>query len=110
MIQPNLRPLERAILRRREEGLDNEEIARRFGRSPAHVERIIDYTRLPRPQGDRSVDDLRPLERRVLRLIGRGVDYEELASAFKRTPSHMRRVAGLAYLRKARTLLSEDRP
>ena len=104
----DLRPLERAVLRRRDEGLGLDEIAKRFGRSAAHIERIIGYTNLPRGAGERAPwgAELRPIERRVLRLIEDGLDYEELGALFKRSAGHMRRVAGLAHLRRAFALLA----
>ena len=103
-----LRPLERAVLRRRDDGLGIDEIAARFGRSAGHIERIIDYTSLPRVTGGtpRSLSHLRPIERRVLRLIDEGSDYEHLGAVFKRSAGHMRRVAGLAHLRQALSLLA----
>lgn len=101
-----LRPIERAVLRRRDEGLDIHEIASRFRRSPGHIERIIAYTELPDREGAPAREEaLRPLERRVLGLTARGVGFEQLGAAFRRSPEHMRRVAGLAHLRKGRSLL-----
>lgn len=46
----NLRPLERRILRLRNDGIPDEEIARKFRRSPAMIERIAGYAEIPRPQ------------------------------------------------------------
>jgi hypothetical protein len=66
---PTLRPLERRVLRLIEQGVDKEEIARRFRRSPEMIRRIGEWASLPRPAGARVPrgDVLRPLERRVLR-------------------------------------------
>jgi DNA-binding CsgD family transcriptional regulator len=104
----NLRPLERAVLSRRDEGLDIDEIAERFRRSTEHIERIIHYTRLPGRVGatDRPESELRPLERRVLRLRSEGLDHGQLAERFRRSAPHLRRVEGLAHLRKAKALLN----
>ena len=41
-------------------------------------------------------DDLRPLERRVLRMQAEGQDDAEIAERFHRSPEHIRRVADLA--------------
>jgi hypothetical protein len=38
-------------------------------------------------------------------MLSDGADFEQLAAAFRRSPDHMRRVAGLAHLRTARSLL-----
>jgi DNA-binding CsgD family transcriptional regulator len=102
----DLRPVERTILRRRDEGMDVSEIAARLRRSPEHVERIIAYTRLPGRSGPRSTaPGLRPLERRVLSLLEEGHGYDHMAGLFRRSAAHMRRVAGMAYLRRALALL-----
>lgn len=103
----DLRPIERTVLRRRDEGMDVGDIAMRLRRSPGHVERIIAYTALPgRSATERAAEtDLRPLERRVLDLVEAGHDFERLGAAFRRSAEHMRRVAGLAYLRRALALL-----
>lgn len=41
---------ERAVLRSRDRGITTTDIARRFLRSPAHIERLIAYTGLPHRQ------------------------------------------------------------
>ena len=64
-----LRPVERLVLRLVDEGVGDVEIARRFRRSPEMIRRIAAMARLPRMAGVRVVsdDELRPLERRLLR-------------------------------------------
>jgi DNA-binding CsgD family transcriptional regulator len=103
--QTELRPLERAVLRLFSDGVSTVEIGRRFRRSPAHIERVIRYAALPHRRGtDRP--GLRPIERRVLAWRAAGLDHQELAVRFKRGAGHMRRIEGLAHLRKARELLA----
>ena len=103
--QTELRPLERAVLRLRSEGVSTVEIGRRFRRSPAHIERVIEYAELPHRRGIER-PGLRPIERRVLAWRAAGMDHQELALKFKRSAGHMRKIEGLAHLRKARELLA----
>src|SRR5438105_826461 len=66
-----LRPLERRILRLAADGVPDEEIARRFRRSPAFIRRVIELTDVPRSgRAATTGKSLRPLERRVLRWRG----------------------------------------
>ncbi|MGH8874459.1 MAG: hypothetical protein ACRDVM_04300 [Acidimicrobiia bacterium] len=101
----HLRPIERRVLQLRDEGHELEEIARRFRRSSDHIERILAYTELPRAGRPPSQSPLRPLERRVLGWREEGVSYGEIGRMFKRSPDHIRRVEGMAYLRKGLSLL-----
>jgi DNA-binding CsgD family transcriptional regulator len=93
-----MRPLERRILRLVDEGVDEEEIARRFRRSPDMIRRVIAMARLPRvteaqtPRGE----GLRPLERRVLRWREGGAAYAEIGPRFRRSPAFAERVELLA--------------
>lgn len=99
----HLRPLERRILAMRAEGLDPETIARRLRRSPAHVERIIAWTEIPRRGPARR--HTRALDRRVLHLRAAGESHARIARRFRRSPEFIRRVEGLAHFRIARDLL-----
>jgi DNA-binding CsgD family transcriptional regulator len=106
MDRNQLRPVERVVLRMRDEGLSNDDIARRIRRSPQHVERIVAWTTWPRSGAKVHGKGLNPLERRVLTLRAEGVDHEELASRFRRSATHMRRVEGMAHLRLGYGLIS----
>lgn len=81
-----------------DEGVDVAEVARRFRRSPDMIRRLTVLADLPRPMAGRirSVDGLRPLERRVLRWREVGADYAEIGRRFRRSPGFMQRVEGLA--------------
>jgi DNA-binding CsgD family transcriptional regulator len=95
----NLRPVERRMLALRAEGIEVEEIARRFRRSPQHVERVLTWSEIPRaPQPDRP-EGLRPIERRVLAMRGQGLSYDEIGRRFNRGPDHIRRVERYAGFR-----------
>jgi DNA-binding CsgD family transcriptional regulator len=95
-----LRPIERRVLALRDEGQETDEIARRFKRSPQHIDRMIELAALQSHVAAAPAEDadpLRPVERRVLRLRGEGVTYEELGDRFRRSADHMRRIEQLAH-------------
>ena len=97
---PNLRPLERRVLRLFESGLDDAEIGRRFHRSPEWVGRVRALAALhPGDSVPARGDVLRPLERRVLRWRGQGVSHDELAPRFRRSAAFLERVERLAHYR-----------
>ncbi len=97
---PNLRPVERRVLRLFEAGLDDEEVGRRFHRSPEWVARVRALAALHPSDGVPTRGDvLRPLERRVLRWRGEGVSYDDLAPRFRRSPGFLERVERLARYR-----------
>ena len=97
-----LRPVERRVLRWVASGVDDAEIARRFGRSirwVAQVRLLADLDRAatdptaPAAGPSRAADDrLRPIERRLLRWREQGVDYDELSVRFRRSPGFLARV------------------
>jgi len=87
-----LRPVERRVLRWADAGLDDAEIGRRFGRSERWTAQVRYLADIDRPPAARADDPLRPLERRVLRWREQGVDHDELALRFRRSPGHMARV------------------
>ena len=95
---PQLRPLERRVLRLSQSGLDDGEIARRFRRSPEWVARVRFMAALRRGDGASPRGDiLRPLERRVLRWSAQGVSHEAMAPRFRRSPAFIARVERLAH-------------
>ena len=97
---PNLRPVERRVLRLLESGLDGEEIGRRFNRSPEWVARVRTLAALhPSDSVPARGDVLRPLERRVLRWRASGAGYDDLSPRFRRSPDFIRRVEELAQYR-----------
>jgi hypothetical protein len=82
-----LRPLERRVLRLLDEGVDETEVARRFGRSPEMIRRVVALIGLPRSgEPAQRSDVLRPLERRVLRWRDRWAGYDEIGRRFRRSP------------------------
>ena len=112
----HLRPVERRVLRWAEAGVDDAEIARRFGRSErwvAQVRFLADLDRtapLDRPDlsdrsegSDRAADRLRPLERRLLRWRRAGVRFEDLGGWFRRSPEFLARVEDYARYKLAMT-------
>lgn len=103
---PELRPIERRVLKLEDAGIDREEIARRFKRSPDHIARIADLARLPDRSPQEHATVLRPLERRVLHLRGEGLDHAEIGRRFRRSPDHVRRIEGFALYKMARELLA----
>ena len=93
MERDHLRPFERTVLRLADSGMSSTEIAWRFRRSPGHIDRVIDLSRLPRPATEtRASDTLRPVERCVLRARNDGVGTAEIAARLRRTPGHVDRV------------------
>jgi hypothetical protein len=98
-----LRPVERRVLGWVAAGVDDDEIGRRFRRSPAWVAQVrllAGIERSPAGRAERN-DPLRPLERRVLRWRHRGLDHHELGVRFRRSPSFIARVEAYAQYKLA---------
>jgi DNA-binding CsgD family transcriptional regulator len=92
-----VRALERRVLRLLDEGVSEQEIARRFRRTPEMIGRIAIMARLPRASsGPHDPHSLRPLERRILSWRARGAAYGEIGARFRRSADHVERVEGLA--------------
>lgn len=95
MSRSHLRPLERTVLRLADEGMSETEIAWRFRRSPGHIQRVLDLTRLPRTGGRSDATApgaLRPIERIIMRARERGADRSETAARLRRSPDYVARV------------------
>lgn len=97
-MKEGLRPIERRVLALRDEGFDVADIARRFRRGEAHVERIISWTQIPR-RGRLVSPGFRPIERRVMEMRSQGLSYDEIGSKFGRNAGYARRIEGLAQIR-----------
>ena len=100
---PNLRPLERVIVRLNEEGVSSVEIGRRIGKKPGTVERILQWIDFKTDRPARTRPDnrasLRPIERVILRLRKEGENYGEIANRLGRSGAHIRRIEGYARLK-----------
>lgn len=102
MHSEHLRPLERCLLRQSEAGVDQDELGKRFARSPEHIQRVLDLARLPGRSGPRPRGDiLTPMERRVLRWRDEGAELGEVADRFRRSPDHVAQVERLAHYKLA---------
>lgn len=107
MRSDHLRPFERTVLRLADSGMSSAEIAWRFRRSPGHIDRVIDLSRLPRAANEaRTSNMLRPVERCVLRARSEGVGTAEIAARLRRTPGHVDRVERYASFKLAREATS----
>jgi DNA-binding CsgD family transcriptional regulator len=98
----HLRPLERRLLRLSEAGVDEDELGRRFVRSPEHIQRVLELARMPGRAGPRPRGDiLTPMERRVLRWREQGAELDEVADRFGRGPDHVAQVERMAHYKLA---------
>lgn len=97
----HLRPLERRVLSLKEAGVSTDEIGRRFGRSPEHVERILEWAEIPRhrPAPRRHAE---AFENRVLSFRAKGESYEQIGRRFDRSGDFIGRVERLAHYRRGR--------
>ena len=87
-----MRPLTRTVTKLDRDGMPIGEIAWRLRRSPGHIARVLEWSRLHRSAAApvRVADPvLRPIERRVLRARSEGVDRAETAARFRRSPQHI---------------------
>jgi len=91
-----LRPVERRVRRQVEDGVGLGEIARRFNRSPAWVDRVLALSELPRSGVTPPDSVLRPIERRVLWWRDEGAGHAEIGSRFHRSGPFIQQVEELA--------------
>ena len=89
-------PMERRMARLSEQGLGNDEIARRFRRSPGFVQRVLTLARVPRAGTGPDSSPLRPVERRVLKWRDSGASPSEIAPLFRRQPRSIEQIERLA--------------
>ena len=96
MENDGLRPVERRVLRLADDGVSLVEIARRFQRSPDHIERVIGWSQLPGRDGTTEIATLRPLERCVLHWRAQGAAYEDIGPRLRRSADFVERVESFA--------------
>ena len=80
---PDLRPIERVVMRLREGGATPAEIGKRVGKKPGTVNRIVrmvGYRDDAPPSPHRDSHRLRPVERVVMRLRGDGETYSQIGN------------------------------
>ena len=88
--------MERRMVRLADQGVGEEEIARRFRRSPGFVRRVLELARVPRHGDGRRLAVLRPLERRVLKWRDDGASPSDIAERFRRQPRTIEQIERLA--------------
>lgn len=98
----SLRPIERRVLRLVADGVDSSEIARRFRRQPAFIDRVIAYAGMHHASVKPDGAALRPVERRVLKWRAGGAAHAEIGRRFHRSAGHIRRIEQLATHKLAR--------
>ena len=101
--QPGFTPIERRIARLTDEGVSEEEIARRFRRSPGFVGRVLALAQVPRRAGSQRPDKLRPVERRVLKWRADGLSVTDIAPRFRRQPRTIEQIERLARYKQAKS-------
>jgi len=96
MADAGFTPMERRMTRLAEEGLGEEEIARRFRRSPGFVQRVLALARVSRRGDGRRPQALRPVERRVLKWRAEGASPSDIATRFRRHPRSIEQIERMA--------------
>jgi hypothetical protein len=100
--RPHLRAFERRVLDLHSEGMPVQEIATRFRKSPGFVQRVLDWTSIPRNGTRRREHRLSPMESRVLAMRAAGDSHDEIASRFRKTVRFIRQVEGLAHFKEGK--------
>ena len=98
----SLRPVERRVLRLVADGVEHDDIARRFRRRPEFVDRVIAYTQMPRSSVPPAGHTLRPVERRILKWRASGAEHADIGRRFHRSAGHIQRIEQLAAHKLAR--------
>ena len=100
--QRNLRPIEAVILRLRNDGHPAPEIAKRTGKRPGTVRRILEMVEhkanIPVQQSSRPGEG-RPVERVIRRLRDRGETYGQIGNRLNISGSQAKRIEEMAQLR-----------
>jgi DNA-binding CsgD family transcriptional regulator len=88
--------MERRMVHLSEQGLGEEEIARRFRKTPGFVQRVLALARVPRKGTGPDDALLRPVERRVLKWREDGASASDIAARFRRQPRSIEQIERLA--------------
>jgi DNA-binding CsgD family transcriptional regulator len=97
MADAGFTPIERRMVRLADEGVGDEEIARRFRKSPDFVQRVRALARVPRHgTGPTNSSTLRPLERRVLKWREDGASASDIAPRFGRQTRSIEQIERMA--------------
>lgn len=91
----NLRPLEKVILRLDNDDVSVVDIARRVGKKPGTVSRILQMVQWKDDEpatAQTGGSRLRPLERVILRLRNEGETYGEIGNRLNRSGAQVRRI------------------
>jgi DNA-binding CsgD family transcriptional regulator len=96
MADTGFTPIERRMVRLASEGIGDDEIARRFRKSPGFVQRVRELALVPRSGTGPSSSPLRPVERRVLKWRESGASASDIASRFRRHPRSIEQIERLA--------------
>jgi len=89
-------PIERRMVRLADQGIAEDEIARRFRRTPEFVRRVLVLARVPRRGDGRRPGLLRPVERRVLKWRDGGASPSDIAPRFRLQPRSIEQIERLA--------------
>ncbi len=101
MADAGFTPIERRMVRLASEGVGDEEIARRFRKTPGFVQRVRELATVPRQGDGRAEDQLRPVERRVLKWRENGASSSDIAARFRRQPRSIEQIERLARYKQA---------
>jgi DNA-binding CsgD family transcriptional regulator len=96
MADTGFTPIERRMVRLAEQGESDDEIARRFRKTPGFVQRVRDLAQVPRRGMGPAKSRLRPLERRVLKWREDGASPSDIAVRFRRHPRSIEQIERLA--------------